>query len=155
MKTLEQTISQHETRLAATENARRHDPMAVDKWPESADRPALIVTPDTAISVNLQDTQEQQNTHEAAAAAEEEKQQHQKQQEAPPHRPDHDVSIETVRQQMLESSVEAADTEGESGARLVVVTHTAPEAALSATVDALAELSVVRGVTSVMRVEGL
>jgi homoserine dehydrogenase len=35
-----------------------------------------------------------------------------------------------------------------------VVTHSASDAALSATVDALADLSTVRGVTSVMRVEG-
>jgi homoserine dehydrogenase len=35
-----------------------------------------------------------------------------------------------------------------------VVTHTASDAALSATVDALANLTTVRAVTSVMRVEG-
>jgi homoserine dehydrogenase len=61
----------------------------------------------------------------------------------------HDVSIETVRQQVIEGR------EGvEGGANLVVVTHTAPDAALSATVAALAELETVREVTSVMRVEG-
>jgi homoserine dehydrogenase len=37
----------------------------------------------------------------------------------------------------------------------VVVTHTAPDAALSATVRALGQLDTVREVTSVMRVEGL
>ncbi len=58
---------------------------------------------------------------------------------------EHDVSIETVRQR--------AGVDG--GAELVIVTHRAPDAALSATVDALAELAVVGGVTSVMRVEGL
>jgi homoserine dehydrogenase len=61
----------------------------------------------------------------------------------------HDVSIETVRQQIIEGEEGA-----EGGANLVVVTHTAPDAALSATVAALAELETVREVTSVMRVEG-
>jgi homoserine dehydrogenase len=63
---------------------------------------------------------------------------------------DHDVSIETVRQQMVPAE------EGQSArANLIIVTHTAPEAALSATVERLEELDVVRGVNSVMRVEGL
>jgi homoserine dehydrogenase len=39
-------------------------------------------------------------------------------------------------------------------AALVVVTHTAPDAALAATVEALAELDIVEAVASVMRVEG-
>ncbi len=56
----------------------------------------------------------------------------------------HDVSIETVRQQIT--------TGGR--ANLIIVTHTAPDAALSATVDALAALDIVGAVTSVMRVEG-
>ncbi|MDQ1538003.1 MAG: homoserine dehydrogenase [Actinomycetota bacterium] len=64
---------------------------------------------------------------------------------------EHDVSIETVRQQPLSPDPENPD---EGRASLVVVTHSAPDAALSATVDALAALSTVRGVTSVMRVEG-
>jgi homoserine dehydrogenase len=64
---------------------------------------------------------------------------------------EHDVSIETVRQRPL-SPDPASPAEGR--ASLVVVTHTAPDAALSATVDALALLSTVRAVTSVMRVEG-
>jgi homoserine dehydrogenase len=64
---------------------------------------------------------------------------------------EHNVSIETVRQQSL--SPDPARP-GEGHASLVVVTHAAPDAALSATVDALAVLSTVRGVTSVMRVEG-
>jgi homoserine dehydrogenase len=68
---------------------------------------------------------------------------------------DHDVSIETVRQHMLDAPSEAPDADDDPGAQLVVVTHVAPEAALAATVDALADLPVVRGVTSVMRVEGL
>ena len=38
--------------------------------------------------------------------------------------------------------------------RLVVVTHSAPDAALAGTVDRLAELDSVRQVTSVMRVMG-
>ena len=54
-----------------------------------------------------------------------------------------DVSIKTVRQ------------EGHGGdAQLVVVTHEARDAALSATVARLRELDMVRDVTSVMRVEG-
>jgi len=64
---------------------------------------------------------------------------------------EHNVSIETVRQQLLSPDPQ---TPGEGRASLVVVTHTASDAALSATVDALAHLSTVRAVTSVMRVEG-
>jgi homoserine dehydrogenase len=56
---------------------------------------------------------------------------------------EHDVSIETVRQ-----NGRGAD------AQLVIVTHHARDAALSATVQALRRLDVVREVTSVMRVEG-
>jgi homoserine dehydrogenase len=57
---------------------------------------------------------------------------------------EHDVSISTVRQ---DGSDEAAT--------LVIVTHSAPDAALAATVAALREMDIVRGVTSVLRVEGL
>ncbi len=64
---------------------------------------------------------------------------------------EHDVSIETVRQQLLAPDPQKPE---EGRASLVVVTHTASDAALSATVDALADLSTVRRVTSVMRVEG-
>ena len=56
---------------------------------------------------------------------------------------EHGVSIETVRQ-----NGRGAD------AQLVLVTHRAHDAALSATVQALRDLDVVRQVTSVMRVEG-
>jgi homoserine dehydrogenase len=60
----------------------------------------------------------------------------------------HGVSIAAVRQ-----------TGGRGGgggdARLVVVTHAAPEAALAATVDVLSGLDAVRGVDSVVRVEDL
>jgi len=55
----------------------------------------------------------------------------------------HDVSIETVRQ-----------TSRGQEARLVIVTHTASDAALAATVRDLEALLVVRAVASVMRVEG-
>jgi homoserine dehydrogenase len=55
----------------------------------------------------------------------------------------HDVSIQTVRQEGR-----GAD------ATLVVVTHTASDAALAATVEDLRALEIVREVTSVMRVEG-
>ncbi|HEU4331920.1 MAG TPA: homoserine dehydrogenase [Lapillicoccus sp.] len=64
---------------------------------------------------------------------------------------DHGVSIETVRQQIVPPSEE----DGSDGrANLVVVTHTATDAALSATVEALAAMPIVRAVDSVMRVEG-
>ena len=56
----------------------------------------------------------------------------------------HGVSIATVRQ----------DGHGDA-ATLVIVTHSAPDAALSATVSALREMPAVRGVTSILRVEGL
>jgi homoserine dehydrogenase len=64
---------------------------------------------------------------------------------------EHNVSIETVRQQLLSPDPQNPE---EGRASLVVVTHTASDASLSATVDALAALSTVRAVTSVMRVEG-
>jgi homoserine dehydrogenase len=59
---------------------------------------------------------------------------------------EHGVSIEAVRQ-----SVQPA----ESVARLVITTHEATEAALSATVAAIAEHDSVREVVSVLRVEGV
>ena len=60
----------------------------------------------------------------------------------------HEVSIETVRQKLQPGA------DGGARAQLVVVTHRASDAALSATVDALSELDVVRAVASVLRVEG-
>ncbi|PSR67142.1 homoserine dehydrogenase [Nocardia sp. MDA0666] len=56
---------------------------------------------------------------------------------------EHGVSISTVRQEGFDE-----------GARLVVVTHHAPESALADTVAALAELESVTSVTSVLRLEG-
>lgn len=56
---------------------------------------------------------------------------------------EHGVSIQTVRQ----------EGRGDD-AQLVVVTHTATDAALSATVAGLRTMPIVRDVTSVMRVEG-
>jgi homoserine dehydrogenase len=56
---------------------------------------------------------------------------------------EHDVSIDTVRQ-----------TGKDGEASLVAVTHRAPDAALSAVVEALRKLDMVRGVASIMRVEG-
>ncbi len=56
---------------------------------------------------------------------------------------EHGVSISTVRQEGYDE-----------GARLVVVTHHAPESALADTVAALAELDSVTSVTSVLRLEG-
>jgi homoserine dehydrogenase len=55
----------------------------------------------------------------------------------------HDVSLRTVRQ----------EGHGDD-ASLVVVTHTATDAALQAVVDDLRRLDSVRAVASVMRVEG-
>jgi homoserine dehydrogenase len=55
----------------------------------------------------------------------------------------HDVSIQAVRQ----------SGRGDD-ASLVIVTHTASDAALSATVADLRTLDIVRDVASVMRVEG-
>ncbi|MBA2446072.1 MAG: homoserine dehydrogenase [Nocardioidaceae bacterium] len=56
----------------------------------------------------------------------------------------HQVSIATVRQ-----------TGRGDDAELVVVTHTARDAALAATVESLQSMPIVRDVTSVMRVEGV
>jgi homoserine dehydrogenase len=56
---------------------------------------------------------------------------------------EHDVSIETMRQ----------DGRG-ADAQLVIVTHTARDADLAATVEGLRGLAFVRDVSSVMRVEG-
>jgi homoserine dehydrogenase len=60
-----------------------------------------------------------------------------------------EVSIAEVRQEGVSD-----DGGRRVGARIVVVTHTATDAALSETVDALAGLDVVQGVTSVLRLEG-
>jgi homoserine dehydrogenase len=60
----------------------------------------------------------------------------------------HDVSIASVRQG-------PAPGEGaKDDAILVIVTHTAPDAALAATVAQLRTLDVVRSIASVLRVEG-
>jgi homoserine dehydrogenase len=56
---------------------------------------------------------------------------------------EHQVSIQTVRQEGR-----GAD------AKLVIVTHRAPESALAATVEELRSLDIVRAVAGVMRVEG-
>ena len=61
----------------------------------------------------------------------------------------HGVSIETVRQQQRPGSLDSG-----GGTELVIVTHAARDAALAETVRDLRGLTVVRGVTSVMRVEG-
>jgi homoserine dehydrogenase len=67
---------------------------------------------------------------------------------------DHEVSIETVRQQLLGTRPSDDDPAPAGRAGLVVVTHVALDSALTATVAALAELEAVRAVASVMRVEG-
>ncbi|AWV47791.1 homoserine dehydrogenase [Mycobacterium leprae Kyoto-2] len=61
-----------------------------------------------------------------------------------------EVSIAEVRQEGV-----VDDGGRRVGARIVVVTHGATDAALSETVDALADLDVVQGVTSVLRLEGI
>ena len=63
---------------------------------------------------------------------------------------DHGVSVEAVSQ-----SAASGTGDTEPTATLVVVTHQATEAALSATVDELSTSSVVSSVVSVLRVEGL
>jgi homoserine dehydrogenase len=55
----------------------------------------------------------------------------------------HGVSIQTVRQ----------EGRGDD-AQLVIVTHRATDAALSATMEGLRDLDIVRAIASVMRVEG-
>jgi homoserine dehydrogenase len=57
---------------------------------------------------------------------------------------DSDVSIQTVRQ----------EGRGDA-ATLVLVTHTAPDAALAATVEKLAAMDEIGTTASVMRVEGM
>ncbi|WP_299033570.1 homoserine dehydrogenase [uncultured Pseudokineococcus sp.] len=60
---------------------------------------------------------------------------------------DHGASVETVRQTPLGEQADGA-------AALVVATHEATDAALAATVEALAVAPAVLGITSVLRVEG-
>ncbi len=70
---------------------------------------------------------------------------------------DNGVSLETVSQRLLPIDPDAPDDDQgrrPSGAALVVVTHTAPDAALAATVRQLAGLDIVDAVASVLRVEG-
>lgn len=62
---------------------------------------------------------------------------------------EHGVSIEAVRQHIIED-----ENTPSHRASLIVVTHTATDAALRSTVEALAGLDTVSEVTSVMRVEG-
>ncbi len=65
----------------------------------------------------------------------------------------HEVSIETVRQTLLRDPDAEGDDDGRRAA-LVIVTHTATDAALASTVEALAGLDIVDAVASVLRVEG-
>ncbi|HET7739226.1 MAG TPA: ACT domain-containing protein, partial [Mycobacterium sp.] len=60
-----------------------------------------------------------------------------------------EVSIAEVRQEGI-----GDDGGGPTGARIVVVTHQATDAALSETVEALADLEVVQTINSVLRMEG-
>jgi homoserine dehydrogenase len=55
----------------------------------------------------------------------------------------HEVSIATVRQSGREED-----------AKLVIVTHGAPDANLAATVESLSQMEIVRSIASVLRVEG-
>jgi homoserine dehydrogenase len=63
---------------------------------------------------------------------------------------EHGVSIETVRQ----GAADGPAAGGPGAASLVVVTHSATDAALAATVARLAGLDAVATVASVLRVEG-
>ncbi|MCB7138071.1 homoserine dehydrogenase [Cellulosimicrobium marinum] len=69
---------------------------------------------------------------------------------------EHGVSIEAVRQPSAPEAeaAEGTQTPPSGVAQLVITTHTAPESALAATVEAVAGLDPVRTVTSVLRVEG-
>ncbi len=68
----------------------------------------------------------------------------------------HGVSIAAVRQTGGGATYDdTRDAEPGVPARLVVVTHMAPESALAATVEVLAGLDIVHGVDSVLRVEDL
>jgi homoserine dehydrogenase len=60
-----------------------------------------------------------------------------------------EVSIAEVRQEGM-----VGEGGQRCGARIVVVTHRATDAALSETVDALADLDVVKTINSVLRLEG-
>jgi homoserine dehydrogenase len=64
---------------------------------------------------------------------------------------DHGVSIEAVRQSLAPHPDSAP---GEPVAHLMITTHSATDAALAATVDAVAALDAVLAVRSVLRVEG-
>jgi homoserine dehydrogenase len=67
------------------------------------------------------------------------------------------IAGEFARQGVSIAAVRQTGGRGGGGgdARLVVVTHAAPEAALAATVEVLSGLDAVRGVDSVVRVEDL
>ncbi|MBD5786305.1 homoserine dehydrogenase [Cellulosimicrobium terreum] len=69
---------------------------------------------------------------------------------------EHGVSIEAVRQPSAPEAeaAEGTPTTADGVAQLVITTHTAPESALAATVEAVARLEPVRTITSVLRVEG-
>lgn len=70
---------------------------------------------------------------------------------------EHGVSIQQVRQKTISADDSPDSSDAASGAQraeLVIVTHTASEAALSGTVEALSALDIVAGVNSVMRVVG-
>ena len=64
------------------------------------------------------------------------------------------VSIEAVRQPSVPGAGDGEVGASAGVAHLVITTHAAAEAALAATVDAIAELEPVREITSVLRVEG-
>ncbi|HET8599534.1 MAG TPA: homoserine dehydrogenase [Segeticoccus sp.] len=74
---------------------------------------------------------------------------------------EHGVSLEGVRQELVgpefidpEQDETPQRAEAEGSARLVLVTHSAPDGALAATVEALSSLDTVRNVRAVLRVEG-
>jgi len=67
----------------------------------------------------------------------------------------HGVSVEAVTQTVSVPSAEEGTDGAEPTATLVIVTHQATEASLTATVEALESTAVVASVVSVLRVEGL
>jgi homoserine dehydrogenase len=69
---------------------------------------------------------------------------------------DHHVSIEAVRQSLAapQAGRPATPSDVEGVAHLVITTHSATDAALAATVEAVAGLDAVLAVRSVLRVEG-
>ncbi len=65
---------------------------------------------------------------------------------------EHDVSIGSMEQELV--GAEGADRSQAAGARIIFITHEAPESAIQATLRDLRELDVVEDITSLLRVVG-